>query len=184
MIRFVVGPDRHVVPDLAARLPGRGMWLSARRDVIETARTRGALRAMPARGPVSVPPTSSPCSGGAGPADRRVAGPGPPRRAGGCRLHQAREWLDAAVPADWRRGWERGPNGGGFLGQGRQISTRCVTPLDAAAWDRIRARSRSAYSVAPGRLAETAPYRGGSAGGARAVSRDLTGVQGRQLTPE
>ena len=35
MIRFVVGPDRQVVPDLAARLPGRGIWLSASRDVLE-----------------------------------------------------------------------------------------------------------------------------------------------------
>ena len=35
MIRFVVGPDRQIVPDLAARLPGRGMWLSASGDVLE-----------------------------------------------------------------------------------------------------------------------------------------------------
>jgi uncharacterized protein len=55
MIRFVVAPDRALVPDLAARLPGRGIWLSARGDVIETARTRGAF-AKAARGPVAVPP--------------------------------------------------------------------------------------------------------------------------------
>ena len=54
MIRFVLGPDRSVVPDLAARLPGRGFWLSARADVLETARTKGAF-ARAARGPVSVP---------------------------------------------------------------------------------------------------------------------------------
>src|SRR3979411_2733447 len=36
MIRFVVGPDRQSVPDLTARLPGRGIWLSAARDVIES----------------------------------------------------------------------------------------------------------------------------------------------------
>jgi len=35
MIRFVVGPDRQIVPDLAARLPGRGIWLSASKDVLE-----------------------------------------------------------------------------------------------------------------------------------------------------
>src|SRR6476469_3890346 len=35
MIRFVVGPDRKIVPDLAARLPGRGIWLSASRDVLQ-----------------------------------------------------------------------------------------------------------------------------------------------------
>jgi predicted RNA-binding protein YlxR (DUF448 family)/ribosomal protein L7Ae-like RNA K-turn-binding protein len=37
MIRFVVGPDRQIVPDLAARLPGRGIWLSASKDVLELA---------------------------------------------------------------------------------------------------------------------------------------------------
>jgi hypothetical protein len=37
MIRFVVGPDDALVPDLEERLPGRGLWLSARRDMIETA---------------------------------------------------------------------------------------------------------------------------------------------------
>jgi predicted RNA-binding protein YlxR (DUF448 family)/ribosomal protein L30E len=36
MIRFVIGPDRQLVPDLAAKLPGRGIWLSASRDVLES----------------------------------------------------------------------------------------------------------------------------------------------------
>jgi uncharacterized protein len=34
MIRFVVAPDRRIVPDLAGRLPGRGIWLSASGDVL------------------------------------------------------------------------------------------------------------------------------------------------------
>jgi predicted RNA-binding protein YlxR (DUF448 family) len=54
MLRFVLGPDRQVVPDIAARLPGRGMWLSARADVIQTACAKGAF-ARAARGPVVVP---------------------------------------------------------------------------------------------------------------------------------
>jgi predicted RNA-binding protein YlxR (DUF448 family) len=55
MIRFVVGADGMLVPDLGARLPGRGFWLSARADVLDTARGRGAFaRAM--RAPVNVPP--------------------------------------------------------------------------------------------------------------------------------
>ncbi|HVY14594.1 MAG TPA: DUF448 domain-containing protein, partial [Rhodopila sp.] len=45
MIRFVLGPDRQVVPDLAAKLPGRGMWLSASWDVIESGSTLGSGRA-------------------------------------------------------------------------------------------------------------------------------------------
>ena len=55
MLRFVVGPDRTVVPDIAAKLPGRGIWLSARRDVLDTARTRGAF-GRAARSHVVVPP--------------------------------------------------------------------------------------------------------------------------------
>ena len=54
MLRFVIGPERRVVPDLAARLPGRGIWLSARADVVENAKLRGAF-ARAARGPVIVP---------------------------------------------------------------------------------------------------------------------------------
>ncbi len=55
MLRFVLSPDRLVVCDLAGRLPGRGMWLSAKADVIERAATRGAF-AKAARGSVHVPP--------------------------------------------------------------------------------------------------------------------------------
>jgi predicted RNA-binding protein YlxR (DUF448 family)/ribosomal protein L30E len=54
MIRFVIAPDRTAVPDLAERLPGRGIWLSATRDVVQPARARTAL-ARAARGPVTVP---------------------------------------------------------------------------------------------------------------------------------
>jgi hypothetical protein len=37
MIRFVAGPDGKVVPDLKQKLPGRGVWVTARRDIVETA---------------------------------------------------------------------------------------------------------------------------------------------------
>ena len=37
MFRFVVSPGRALIPDLAGKLPGRGIWLSASRDVIEGA---------------------------------------------------------------------------------------------------------------------------------------------------
>ncbi len=37
MIRFVVGPEGDVVPDLARRLPGRGMWVRAERSAVERA---------------------------------------------------------------------------------------------------------------------------------------------------
>lgn len=37
LIRFVVGPEGQVVPDLADKLPGRGIWVSSTREAIETA---------------------------------------------------------------------------------------------------------------------------------------------------
>lgn len=37
MIRFVIGPDGDVVPDLARRLPGRGLWVKAERTAVERA---------------------------------------------------------------------------------------------------------------------------------------------------
>ena len=37
LVRFVVGPDDTVVPDVAGRLPGRGIWVSADRAVLERA---------------------------------------------------------------------------------------------------------------------------------------------------
>jgi predicted RNA-binding protein YlxR (DUF448 family) len=43
MIRFVVGPDSEVVPDLARRLPGRGMWVRAERGAVEQAVARKAF---------------------------------------------------------------------------------------------------------------------------------------------
>jgi uncharacterized protein len=62
MIRFVVGPNRQLVPDLTATLPGRGMWLSASGDVLQSqdsgaAANRNLVRAFAraARGPVTVP---------------------------------------------------------------------------------------------------------------------------------
>ena len=49
MIRFVVGPEGEVVPDLSRRLPGRGLWLKAERATVERAVAR-KLFAKAARG--------------------------------------------------------------------------------------------------------------------------------------
>lgn len=43
LIRFVLGPQGEVVPDLDGKLPGRGLWLSARRDMLETATRKRAF---------------------------------------------------------------------------------------------------------------------------------------------
>lgn len=37
LIRFVAGPDGDIVPDLARRLPGRGVWVTASKDVLSRA---------------------------------------------------------------------------------------------------------------------------------------------------
>lgn len=53
MIRFVVSPDGGIVPDLARRLPGRGLWLRAERATVEQAMAR-KLFAKAARRAVTV----------------------------------------------------------------------------------------------------------------------------------
>ncbi|MDE2198680.1 MAG: RNA-binding protein [Rhodospirillales bacterium] len=154
MIRFVVGPERRIVPDLAARLPGRGIWLSARGDVIETARTRGAF-ARAARGSVTVPPDLT--SGLAVALERRIGDTlGLARRAGQavCGFDKAREWLAAGrvglvLQARDGSSEERAR----FLGRWTQVPV--VTPLDAAGLGAPFGRDHAVHVVvAPGRLAE------------------------------
>ncbi len=52
LIRFVVGPDGAVVPDLGEKLPGRGLWVAAEREALAAADARAFARAN--RGPVTV----------------------------------------------------------------------------------------------------------------------------------
>jgi predicted RNA-binding protein YlxR (DUF448 family) len=54
MVRCVVDPDGAVVADVGAVLPGRGLWLSSRREVIETAIKKRAFDRA-ARRSVTVP---------------------------------------------------------------------------------------------------------------------------------
>jgi predicted RNA-binding protein YlxR (DUF448 family) len=54
LFRFVVGPEGQIVPDLAGRLPGRGIWVGAERALLEQAVKR-KLFARAARVPVTVP---------------------------------------------------------------------------------------------------------------------------------
>ena len=43
LIRFVVGPDGSVVPDIRRKLPGRGCWVAAERVHVERAAAKGAF---------------------------------------------------------------------------------------------------------------------------------------------
>ena len=54
LIRFVVGPDNSVVPDVAGKLPGRGMYVAADREAIEKA-ARKNLFSRAAKAQVTVP---------------------------------------------------------------------------------------------------------------------------------
>jgi uncharacterized protein len=54
LIRFVAGPGDEVVPDLAGRLPGRGMWVSADGAALRQAAGKGFF-ARAAKRPLRVP---------------------------------------------------------------------------------------------------------------------------------
>jgi uncharacterized protein len=54
LVRFVAGPDGAVTPDLARKLPGRGLWVAARREAVETAARKG-LFARAAKAPLKAP---------------------------------------------------------------------------------------------------------------------------------
>lgn len=55
LLRFVLGPEGRLVADLDERLPGRGVWLTAERQVLaEAVSGRHFARAL--RRPVEVPP--------------------------------------------------------------------------------------------------------------------------------
>ena len=154
MIRFVLGPDRSVVPDLAARLPGRGFWLSARADVLETARTKGAF-ARAARGPVSVPADLN--SVLQAQLARRISDHlGLARRAGQAvaGFAKAREWVQAGQAGlvmqasdgseDERRRLLSGAGG-----------VAVAWPMDAAGLGAVFGRDQVVHvAIAPGRLAE------------------------------
>jgi predicted RNA-binding protein YlxR (DUF448 family)/ribosomal protein L30E len=159
MIRFVVAPDRTLTPDLAATLPGRGIWLSARRDVIETARAQGVLGrafARAARGPVIVPPDLPVMLEAV--LGRRIGELlGLARRAGQAvaGFEKAREWLRTGrarliLQASDGSAAERAR----FLaGSGEQITV--LDPLPAAALGRVFGRDHVVHvAVAPGRLGE------------------------------
>jgi len=171
MFRFVVGPDRTLVPDLAATLPGRGLWLSASRDVLETAANKGGLArafARSARGPVTVPPDLSALLEAA--LVRRIGELlGLARRAGQAvaGFEKAREWLRcgrARLVLQASDGSEA--EQARFLSGAGQISV--FRPLPSATLGRMFGRDQAVHvAVAPGRLAERLVIEAGRLAGLR-----------------
>ena len=159
MIRFVVGPGQTLVPDLTATLPGRGIWLSASGDVIQTARAQGGLGrafARAARGPVSVPPDLPAVLDAA--LVRRIGELlGLARRAGQAvaGFDKAREWLRTGrgrliLQASDGSAAERAR----FLA-GAADSVEVLDPLPAAMLGQVFGRDHVVHvAIAPGRLGE------------------------------
>jgi predicted RNA-binding protein YlxR (DUF448 family) len=152
MIRFVLGPDRHIVPDVRANLPGRGMWLSARRDVLETALARKAF-ARAARAEVLIPANLAAIIEAA--LTRRVIDIlGLTRRAGHVvsGFAKAREWLVADRAVLIVQASDGSADERARLLNGRAVPV--IAPLPAEALGRIFGRDHTVHvAVSAGRLA-------------------------------
>ena len=83
LIRFVVGPESTIYPDLAGKLPGRGIWLTANRATVQTALKKRAF-ARAAKQPVTVSAEMPDLLGLARRASQAVAG-----------FEKVKQWLGA-----------------------------------------------------------------------------------------
>lgn len=54
LLRFVLDPAGQIVPDVAGKLPGRGLWLTAQRDIVSEAASKRVF-ARAAKAPAVVP---------------------------------------------------------------------------------------------------------------------------------
>jgi ribosomal protein L7Ae-like RNA K-turn-binding protein len=154
MIRFVLDPDRKLVPDLAERLPGRGMWLSAKADVLEHALRRGAF-AKAARGEVHAhPDLRAFVEDGLRGRVRDLVGFA--RRAGQAVMGwgAAREWLLTGRAGLMVHAADGSPAEKARLIGHRQVPV--VDPLSAADLGSLFGRDRAVHvAIASGRLAES-----------------------------
>ncbi len=155
MVRFVLGPDRDLVPDFSGKLPGRGMWLSARADVLETALARRSF-ARAARGQVRVPSDLSALLRG-GLEGRIGELLGLARRAGQAiaGFEKAREWVRSRRAALVVQAYDgSAEERDRFLSGAADLVVR--TPLSAAALGAVFGRERAVHvAVASGNLART-----------------------------
>ena len=111
LIRFVIGPEDCIYPDLAGKLPGRGIWVAADRAALKKAVKKG-LFARAARQPVTVQETLLE-KVEAGLAERVVGLISLSRKAGGAvaGFEKVKDWLEkgeAEVLIQASDGSERG----------------------------------------------------------------------------
>jgi predicted RNA-binding protein YlxR (DUF448 family) len=174
LIRFVVAPDGTLTPDLAETLPGRGLWVAARRAAIERAIAK-KLFGRAAKRPVLVP------------ADlverletllaaRAVGLLGLANRAGqlAAGMTRVREWLRAGKAAILLAASDSEGRDGAEL---RRMAGELpeIRALDSAEMGRAVGRERVVHmAVAPGRLADAL----------RREAARLDGVRGAEEGPE
>jgi predicted RNA-binding protein YlxR (DUF448 family) len=155
MLRFVVAPDGTVVPDLAARLPGRGIWLSARADVLSNPRLHSAF-ARAARRKVAMPDDLALCVE-AGLRRRLVDLLGFARRAGQAvaGFQKVQEWLAAGRAALIVQASDGSTEERQRL-IGRHRTVPVITPLPSASLGQVFARDVAVHvAVTAGGLAES-----------------------------
>jgi hypothetical protein len=187
MIRFVVGPDRALVPDLAAKLPGRGMWLSASGDVIRTAREPGNPQralgrafARAARGPVTLPQDLLAVLEAA--LIRRIGELlGLARRAGQtvAGYDKAREWLRTGRAALILEALDGSAAERARFLSGAPDGVPVLAPLPGAALGRMFGRDHVVHvAIAPGRLAGLLRIEAGRLAGLRETGSGDAGPLG------
>lgn len=155
MIRFVLGPDQGLVADLEGRLPGRGMWLSARADVLERAVKRGAF-SKAARAAVHLPPDlRARIEDGLRRRIRDLVGIA--RRSGQavCGRDAVREWLRAGRVGLLVEALDGSPAERDRLVGGNR-SLPMVAPLDSGVLGGVFGRDHAVHvAIAAGRLADS-----------------------------
>jgi predicted RNA-binding protein YlxR (DUF448 family) len=175
LVRFVADPDGHVMPDVAADLPGRGMWVSATRDAVKTAVAKN-LFAKSAKASLQV---------SADLPDRverrlvaRMQGDlGLARRAGQAVLgfENVMRELDAPVPpaalVEASDGAADGRRKLAGAVRARGLKTEVIETLDSAELSLALGRENVIHAaLKPGRLAERLRFDAGRLGGFRQAS--------------
>ncbi|MGE0714023.1 MAG: RNA-binding protein [Alphaproteobacteria bacterium] len=153
LVRFAVAPDGTVIADIEGRLPGRGLWLTARRDIVARATAR-RLFAKAAGAAVTVP-ADLPDRIEARLVARCLDWIGLARRAGQAvaGFEKVRGWMAEGRAALIVEASDASPHGTAKLGRERGDG-EVVRVLTADELGQAFARDRAVHvAVAPGRLA-------------------------------